>query len=276
VGALPNLNTIFKQYGDWWCQERGGRCDRMNLVQPGYEQYRFVLTDQRIEYYDEPDSQIDPQWGAEQVMTNNTSLEQSQTVLLSKQTTSTFSYQFQEGFEISISAEFSVNVPPIASAKTSVTTKVSFAATQAQTNTEQKTWTVQQPIRVPPHTEVKAVLLIDEMRFSQRFHSKATLGGWVCSNSPDRIDGHYFWFHPVTSIFAKFPQRGFTPLGSTVQFEGDGIFNGLMGVRTNLRIDEHPIGDPSTVLNSYTIHDPLIGAGVSEELAPELTAALKP
>jgi hypothetical protein len=266
VGALPNLDAIFKQYGDWWCAEHGGRCDRMNLVQPGYEQYRFVLSDMRIEYYGEPDSQINPQWGAEQVMTNNSSLEQSQTVLLSKSTTSTFSYQFQEGFEIGMSAEFAVGVPPIASAKTTISTKVTFAATQAQTNTEQKTWTVQQPIRVPPHTEVTAVLLIDEMRFSQRFHSKCTLGGYVCSNSPDRIDGHYFWFHPVVSIFQKFPQKGFTPLGSTVQYEGDGVFDGLMGVRTNLRIDEHPIGDPSQVQNTYTIVEPLIGAGVAEEL----------
>jgi hypothetical protein len=248
--SLPDLDQVFKQYGDWWCKQQGGRCDRMNLVQDGYEDKRLTISDMRIEYYDEPDNQMIPQVGAEQILTNSTSVEQSETVVLSKTTTSSFTWSLTEGFKIGMSVKFGVGVPPIASAETTISGELSFSSTQSLTSTEQKAWNVTQPVKVPPHSEVDATLLIDERKFSQRFHSKCVLGGYVCSNSPDRINGHYFWFHSVSEIFSKFPQPGFTVQGDQVFYEGDGKFDGLMGIRT--RVD---------------FKQPLSGAGIAAELA---------
>jgi hypothetical protein len=261
--ALPDLDKVFKQYGDWWCKQKGGKCDRMNLLQKGYEQYRFVIADMHIDYYEEPDVQMIPQLGSQQILSNGTSVEQSQTVTLSKTTTSTFAWQLQEGFKIGMSVKFKAGVPPIASAETTISGEVSFSSTQAWTNTEQKSWQVNQPVKVPAKTEVEATLLIDERKFTQRFHSKCTLGGYVCSNSPDRISGHYFWFHPVSEIFSKFPQPQFAVQGTVVLYQGDGQFDGLMGVRTRLDLTERPIGDKTTVLRSYSIVEPLGGAGIA-------------
>jgi len=261
--SLPDLDQVFKQYGDWWCKEKRGKCDRMNLVQKGYEQYRFTISDMRIEYYDEPDREMIPQVGSQQILTNGTSVEQSQTVELSKTTTSSFTWSLTEGFKIGMSVKFGVGVPPIASAETTISGELSFSSTQSSTNTEQKGWKVSQPVKVPSKTEVEATLLIDERKFSQRFHSKCILGGYVCSNSPDRIGGHYFWFHDVSAIFSKFPQPGFTVRGDQVFYQGDGQFKGLMGVRTRLDLKERPLGDKTTVLRSYSIVQPLSGAGIA-------------
>lgn len=261
--ALPDLDAVFKQYGDWWCKQRGGKCDRMNVVQKGYEQYRLIISGMQIDYYGEPDTQMIPQVGSQQILTNGTTVEQSQTVTLSKTTTSTFTWQLQEGFKIGMSVKFGVGVPPIASAETTISGELSFSSTQAWTNTEQKSWQVNQPVKVPAKREVEATLLIDERQFTQRFHSKCTLGGYVCSNSPDRIHGHYFWFHPVSDIVNKFPQPGFTARGNVVLYEGDGRFDGLMGVRTRLDLKERPIGDNTTVLRSYSIVEPISGAGIA-------------
>ncbi len=261
--SLTDLDQVFKKYGDWWCKEKGGKCDRMNLVQSGYEQYRFSISDMRIEYYDEPDCKMIPQVGSQQIVSNGTSLEQSQTVELSKTTTSSFTWSLTEGFKIGMSVKFAAGVPAIASAETSISSELSFSSTQSCTNTEQKTWKVSQPVKVPPGTEVEARLLIEEREFSQRFHSKCILGGFVCSNSPDRINDHYFWFHHVSEIFSKFPQPGFTVRGDQVRYQGDGQFTGLMGVRTRLDLKESPIGDKTTVLRSYSIMQPLSGAGIA-------------
>lgn len=261
--SMPDLDAIFKQYGDWWCRERGGRCDRMNVVQKGFEDRRLVLSDERIDFYGSPDTATKPTIGARQVLSNGTNVEQSQTVELSKSTTSTFAWSLTEGFKLSMSAKFKVGVPPIVSAETTISGELSFSSTQTKTESETKTWRVSQPVKVPARTEVEAVLLIDEEKFSQRFHSRAVLSGYVCSNSPDRIDGHYFWFHPIASIFEKFPTRGFTvQFGNRVFWEGDGVFDGLMGVRTRLNLTEKPLDNPKQ-LRTYSIIEPMIGAGIA-------------
>ncbi|MTH79357.1 ETX/MTX2 family pore-forming toxin [Paracoccus aestuariivivens] len=259
----PDLDSVFKQYGDWWCKEHGGKCDRMNPVQSGYEDRRLVISDMRAEYYDEPKTEMIPQVGAKQVLTNRTSVEQSQTVSLSKTTTSTFTWSLQEGFKIGMSVKFAVGVPPIASAETTISGELSFSATETKTSTEQRSWQVNQPIKVPANTEVEATLFVDERKFSQRFHSKCTLSGYVCSNSPDRIDGHYFWFHSVRDIFTRFPQPGFRVSGNVVLYEGDGMFEGLMGIRTRLDITERALGGDRQLLRSFSIPDPINGAGVA-------------
>lgn len=261
--SMPDLDAIFKQYGDWWCREHGGQCDRMNVVQKGYEDHRLVLSDERIEYYGSADSLEKPTTGARQKLTNRTSVEQSQTVQLTKSTTSTFAWSLTEGFKLSISVKLAAGVPSIVSGETTISGELSFSSTQTQTVSETKTWQVNQPVRVPAQTEVEAVLLIDEEKFSQRFHSKAVLSGYVCSNSPDRIDGHYFWFHAISSIFEKFPTRGFTVQpGNRVFWEGDGVCEGLLGVRTRLNLTEKPLDNPNA-LRSYTIIDPMTGAGIA-------------
>lgn len=260
--SLPDLDAIFKQYGDWWCKARGGKCDRMNVVQAGYEDRRLVISDERIEYYGSADTQMKPTIGARQVLSNGTNVEQAQTVELSKTTTSTFAWSLTEGFKLGMSVKFKVGVPPIASAETSFSGELSFSSTQTKTESEQKSWRVSQPVKVPSRTEVEAVLMIDEQSFSQRFHSKCVLSGYVCSNSPDRIDGHYFWFHSIGAIFDRFPTPGFTVQGDKVFYQGDGSFQGVMGVRTRLNLTEKSLDNPKQ-LRSYSIVEPIDGAGIA-------------
>lgn len=276
MSAIPNLDAIFKQYGDEWCRARGGKCDRMNVVQKGYEDRALKVSDQHIQYYDSADSQIEPQTGSVQTMDNDTSVSQTQTVNLSKTTSSSFTWQLQEGFELGMSAEFAVGVPPIASAKTTISTKLSFSSTQSKTESESRTWQISQPIAVPPRTSVTATLLIDEQRFSQPFHAVCTLSGYVCSNSPDRVDGHYFWFHSIASILSRFPQPGFTVLpGGNVLYSGDGMFEGLMGVRNRVSITEKPLDHTADGVKTYVLTPALFqGAGIAP--AAELSDAVEP
>ncbi len=30
---FPNLEDHLKKYGDWWCESKGGSCDRVKLTQ---------------------------------------------------------------------------------------------------------------------------------------------------------------------------------------------------------------------------------------------------
>ncbi|GLO05680.1 ETX/MTX2 family pore-forming toxin [Pseudomonas putida] len=264
--STVDLDAIFKRYGDWWCQQKGGKCDRMNPVQPGYEQYQLVVSDEHIEYYGNPDETVIPQIASQQVLVNSTSVEQSQSVRFSKTTSSSFTWSLQEGIKLGMSVTYGVGVAPIMSAKTTISGELSFNATQSDTQTETKTWEVAQPIVVPAKTQVVSVLIIDESRVSQKFHNKFILSGWVCSNSPKRIEGHYYWFHPVAEIFRQFPQPGFTVRGSQVFYEGDGSFDGIAGIGTRLEVTESPIDKPSEVLRSYTLVPAIPSAGVAQIL----------
>ncbi|HRO11406.1 ETX/MTX2 family pore-forming toxin [Amaricoccus sp.] len=260
--SLPDLDAIFKQYGDWWCKSKGGKCDRMNVVQPGFEDRRLVVGDGWIDYYGSPDTEMRPTIGARQTLSNGTNLEQSQTVELSKTTTSTFAWSLTEGFKLGAGLKFKVGVPPIASAETTFSAELNFSATQTKTESEQKTWRVSQPVKVPARSEVEAVLAIDEQSFRQRFHSRCVLSGFVCSNSPDRIEGHYFWFHHITDIIRRYPTPGFRIEGSKVHYEGDGVFEGKMGVRTRLNLTEKSLDNPRQ-LRSWSIVEPIAGAGIA-------------
>ncbi|MBV6286166.1 ETX/MTX2 family pore-forming toxin [Pseudomonas aegrilactucae] len=261
--SVVDLDAIFKRYGDWWCKQKGGKCDRMNPVQSGYEQYKMVVSDEHIEYYGNPNKVVVPQIASQQVLVNATSVEQSQSVKFSKATSSTFTWSLQEGIKLGMSVTYKVGVAPIMSVETTISGELSFSSTQTNTQTETKTWEVAQPVIVPAKTQVQSVLIIDESRVTQNFHNKFTLSGSVCSNSPSKIDGHYYWFHSVADIFTKFPQAGFTVRGNQVFYSGDGSFDGVAGIGTRLELTESPIGDPSKVLKAYTLIPATPGAGVA-------------
>lgn len=263
MSIITDLSPVFKKFGDSWCKERGGTCDHMQVRQDGYEQYQIRVHDMRIEYYDDLESIMVPDVGGSQLLTNNTSVEQTQTIKISKTTTNNFTWSLKEGFKAGLSVKFKAGVPPIASGETTMSAELNFESTQANSKTEQRAWEVDQPVMVPPKTEVEAKLLIDQKKFSQSFHSKCILTGYVCSTSPNQINGHYFWFHHIANILSKYPQPGFTVKGDHVLYQGDGQFKGLMGVRTNINLKERPLGNKNIVSKEYNIVQPLAGAGIA-------------
>lgn len=89
--SLPDLDTIFRHYGELWCRERGGDCDRMNVVQKGYADRRLVLSDEPIDFHGSVAMAMKPTAGARRVLTDGFNILQ-----FSKSRTRTFAWTLTE------------------------------------------------------------------------------------------------------------------------------------------------------------------------------------
>ena len=109
MSDVPDLDLYFKSYGNYWCKQNGGSCDRISYLVPGYEQYRMTITNIKTEYYSTPKKTIIPALVDEEEFINDTSLEQSQTYTVTRSTTNTYTWTQQTGFKLSTNVQFSIS-----------------------------------------------------------------------------------------------------------------------------------------------------------------------
>nr|BAJ05397.1 crystal protein [Bacillus thuringiensis] len=129
---------------------------------------------------------------ATQVVRNNTSKDQSQTVLFSEKSIETFSRSTTEGYKIGSSIKsttsFKVKVGFLVSGEinqsieVAITGEYNHSSTETTTTTNEKLWQVTQPVIIPPYTQVTATLQIFSGPFVVPAKTKATIQGKGTNN----------------------------------------------------------------------------------------------
>ncbi|MEV7930466.1 ETX/MTX2 family pore-forming toxin [Kitasatospora sp. NPDC088779] len=107
--------------------------------------------------------------------TNDTSVEQSQTLKISKDVTRSVTVSKTKTFEADQEISMEVKLEGFGS----MGGKIGFKEGQSSTSSEEKsvteTWGVDTPVRVPPHTGVTAVVFVDEGELTVGFEGRAHL-----------------------------------------------------------------------------------------------------
>lgn len=121
---------------------------------------------------------------------NDSPTTDSQTWVTSKTTTDSFTYGFEEGIELGVTASFDVKIPFVGGGGVELSTNLSFKANQETTKTDERTWSVSTTINMPPYTLTKATLLLYEDMFNTRYHAHVTIigGTLAVQNQPAGID----------------------------------------------------------------------------------------
>ena len=148
--------------------------------------------------------------------TNDTTVTDTQTFSVDKETTDSFTWSITEGLEVS--TEFTVNVPLVGGAKTSV--KLSLSSTQAQSVSRTRKWLYSAEIPVPAHSKVSVMFSVLEgsvnTPFTATIQAQGTVwvewkaeGSWFyCGGDIDNmIEGDYcfpdasFWQVSASGVF---------------------------------------------------------------------------
>jgi len=100
-----------------------------------------------------------------QTITNETSVEQQQSVTLTYTTNHRYNFKREKGLKISESVEFKASLPMIAESKVKIGVEGTWKYTEENETTTQQQFEVHVPVTIPPHSsvQVSAVLLSGEL-----------------------------------------------------------------------------------------------------------------
>lgn len=258
-----DLDGIFRKYGDWWCGIWGEKCDAIKYEIKGFEQHRLIVSGVEVEYYDDP--VIDPVKPTilDQIsMINESSVEQSQTLSISKTTLDKTTWNIKGGVKVGMKLIFAAGFP-FASAKSEFTGELNVEAGGGGEKSVQRQWTITQPVKVPPKTRCDARVSVDEQSYKQKFRCTFYLSGEIASTSPNRVNGHYYWFHSMANIFSRYQHKNVTILGNKVRIQTYGEMAGNEGLKSVVSIIEKSLGDSGKMVRAYRLDEAIEGAGIA-------------
>ena len=176
---------------------------------------------------------------------NDTDIEQSNTFTRDESTTASFTWSLTEGIKVGLKASGEVGLPLVAKGKVEASVEVDFSSTQSWTDSETQRWSVSQPVKVPPHKKVTAVLAIEQKKYDIDFTSNLVIGGWVAIWNNDKIDlgngKHWLYFFPVSRVLIDKPHPGYVVRGNEVVFKAKGKFTGMQGVGSRVKLTQYPL-----------------------------------
>ncbi|MEB8648098.1 ETX/MTX2 family pore-forming toxin [Bacillus cereus] len=197
---------------------------------------------------------------ARQVIENNTSVAQSQTISFNERTTDTFTTSVTTGFKTGTSVKsttkFKISVGFLAageleqSVEVAVNFEYNYSSTTTETHSVERGWVITQPIIAPPRTIVEATLLIYAGSVDVPIDLNATIVGdpipWQ-DWGPSVYTGAFYandgriWTGFVRPDELSLASSAYRPVGRTAIFSGLATTNVASGLYSVVRIDERPL-----------------------------------
>ena len=258
---VSNLQILAQQWGDKFSQHYGTTCKWIDLHatnrdMANYQQYKIAAKVTNVHYLGNGTAIDMPGIVVTDTTTNDTSLEQDSVFKHTKTTTSSFTWSMKETISIGFSLSFTVGVPEVASATTSMTTDLSLESTQGQTKTESQSWEIDRNVKVPAQTRMDMVWTITQKQSSATFYADVILTGYIAIwnndkidvNNPGGSDKHWLWFIPIGSAFTQMKSWGISvPSQYTINSDGSvtysasGQCQGESGFNTTFTLKETPL-----------------------------------
>ena len=249
LSSLSDFQAICNDWGNWFSKKHGTTCRWVKLHAEGwgmdkYQQYKINVRYGKTVFGTQKPLDT-PGFVYNQTFTNDTSVEQSNTFTRKESTTATFTWSLTEGINTGHRVTGRIGLPLVAEVKDEASTEINFSSTQSKTETITQTWSVSQPVRVPPQTKVDAVLDIEQKKYDIDFTSDIIIGGWVAIWNNDKISlgngKHWLYFFPVSKVLHDKPHRGYAVRGNKVVFKARGNFTGVQGVNSRVKLSQTPL-----------------------------------
>ena len=257
---VSDLQDLANEWGKAFSKHYGTTCKWVDLhakrsEMEKYKKYKISAKSENARYEGQGDSLELPGIVTTDSVNNDSSVQQSVTFKYSKTTTSSFTWTLKEGIKVGIKVEFAVGVPPVASAKTTLSTEMSFEATQSKTESESVTWSIDRNVVIPPRSEMDMIWTIKQKAVSAKFYADIILGGYFAIWNKDKIDvnrpggndKHWLWFIPITHAFSEMTQWGifypsaYSVLGDSMVYKASGDCIGEAGLSTTFRLKQSPL-----------------------------------
>lgn len=251
AAKFSDLQQICNAWSNAIAYEHETRCHwaelygNQDFLRKNFPEKRLSVEMDRIHYFNETQLPQHPDKLIEKFI-NNTSIEQSQVFKKETSVTETSSWQMKEGLKIGMKTKSKADLPLVGSAELELSAEISVERTDAGGTSKTTKYSVDMPIKVPPHSMVEATSEIEKLEISADFTINVILGGYIACNfeKPIEIDNlgkHYFYFFPIASVFKNSGHEGFIVRGGKVLFKCSGRFEGIVGLMGNANYTETPL-----------------------------------
>lgn len=260
--ALSNFGDLCRSLGKAIAKDFGTSLKWVDLHASNpdmrnYQQYQIRVEVTNVHYSDNTNVTPMPGFTFED-QTKNYSDKPVKTVFKkSHETTTSFTWSLTEAIELGMSVEFEVGVPPIASAKTTLSAKISVSSTQAKTETEKETWSIDKEVTTSPHYEGKMKWTIVQKKYDATFYADVNIMDYVAFwfnhkidlNNKGGNDKHWLWFLHVSNIWPRFSHYGisvspqYSSNGNAILYHNVGRCSGHEGVNSYFEYREEPLPD---------------------------------
>ncbi|WP_067893725.1 ETX/MTX2 family pore-forming toxin [Actinomadura chibensis] len=142
-----------------------------------------------------------------QQYTNNTSVEQSQTLKFTKTLTRTVTTTKTKSFEVGTEISFEAGLEGLGKMSGKVTVKAGKNTTNTETNSVSEMWGIDNPIKVPPRSTVEAVVYVQEGEISVDYECQARIYEGKCETPQIKLQEDQDVGFRLARLLAKYPDR---------------------------------------------------------------------
>lgn len=241
---ILSLQELTDIWGNWYASQGGTTCNFTSSTDysphselDDYSGNQCEVNYKDIEYSNFSEDPSDGVLAADQILINSTSIQQSETFSWSKSLTNTFTWSITEAIKITSKLSFSVGIPVIAEGKIEESVEISVSATETTTITGTTTWSISEPVIVPPNTKVECLSVVNQNTASLDFSATGEIVGYVAVWTKDQINGHWLTFHRIDTVFDDIVNNNLASIygyeidsGVGVKVTAKGKTTGLYGV----------------------------------------------
>ncbi|CAN7990516.1 unnamed protein product [Ixodes pacificus] len=160
------------------------------------------------------------------------------TVKREKTLTHQYSWQTQDTFTVGTSVSIEAGLPGVADFTSTFSASVSLTNTAGQVHTDAEKYAVDLGVTVPPMKSAKIEWVVTDVSQEIPWTAQIDIEGWFAVWYREKISDHYLWFYDVKTL--KDPLLEETEKG--VRYTARGIFKGVFGTDSQLRVSEYDIG----------------------------------
>src|SRR5712691_2798158 len=159
---------------------------------------------------------------------NNGSLANAQRFVVSKKTTSNFTYTFKEG--IGVKLKPTLKIPMVGGV--GVETSVNFESTQEQSDGKEQSWSYSTDINIAPRKKVKVSFIVNQARYRVPFWARVQVRGRVFID----MQRNNTFNREISDLIEKLK---WTPW--TFEYEAEGTFDATHGEKYVVVVDEYDL-----------------------------------
>lgn len=137
----------------------------------------------------------------QQWIDNDSSLEQTVEADVSLKSTSSYTMEITAGIKIGATVKGKAGVPVLAEGEVSVSTEIDFSYTGKRTTSNEKTFTLRQPVRIAPRTSMAAIITASRAEVVIPFEADIVVEGYFFVEFNKKMrNGGTQWGFPIGNI----------------------------------------------------------------------------
>jgi len=178
----------------------------------------------------------------QQWIDNDSSIEQTIEADVSLSSTSSYTTEITAGIKIGTTVKGKAGVPILAEGEVSVSMELNFSYTGKWTTSNEKTFTLKQPVRIAPRTSMAAIITASRAEVVIPFEADIVIEGYFFVEFNKKMrNGGTQWGFPIGNILNS-PKKNYRKISWTeIRYLGQGETRADLAIDAKYQFKEYPL-----------------------------------